>query len=314
MRSSLRGSTPTRCMSSHQTSGPLRGEIRSTEYLSRLCPASKRKPFRPGQPLHACAGRGRTRPPHRQPRQGGLRASHCAPDPRCATRSSRRSRRRAWRPHKEGLARADVRRDERTKMGVKVGPERRRHCLIATLEIDMVRRAVTQRGTLVCFPDRCGDRLHRLVGKFRSARPDPRFNVGEEVAHRALTVEEIQWLLAATAQGPTRGGISGVDRAILHRLALETGLRAGEIRSLTAKSFDSSKDGAFATVLAAYPERRHENLAPRRAGHDHAKDTTARVRPGGCSMSKHGRRGSAARAGRPLTRRCRWLGSLARGS
>ena len=53
---------------------------------------------------------------------------------------------------------------------------------------------------------------------------------------------------------------------MLYRLALETGLRAGEIRSLTAKSFEFAKEGAFVTVSAAYSKRRREDRAPLRPG------------------------------------------------
>jgi len=43
---------------------------------------------------------------------------------------------------------------------------------------------------------------------------------------RALSVDELQWLLDTTRQGPERRGMTGPERAMLYRLAVETGLRA----------------------------------------------------------------------------------------
>jgi len=55
---------------------------------------------------------------------------------------------------------------------------------------------------------------------------------------RALTVEQVNKLLEATAQADKRFNMTGQERALVYRLALETGLRAGEIKSLRARSFD----------------------------------------------------------------------------
>ncbi len=54
---------------------------------------------------------------------------------------------------------------------------------------------------------------------------------------RVLSVEELRRLLDATRCGLTRKGMSGPERAMLYRLAVETGLRASELRSLTRASF-----------------------------------------------------------------------------
>ncbi len=49
---------------------------------------------------------------------------------------------------------------------------------------------------------------------------------------RALNVEEIGALLAATAAEPERFTMTGPRRALLYRLAIETGLRTSELDSL----------------------------------------------------------------------------------
>src|SRR5208283_4568924 len=66
---------------------------------------------------------------------------------------------------------------------------------------------------------------------------------------RALSVDELCWLLDVTEHGYSipgadgkqvqivesmeRFGMAAADRAMLYRLAVETGLRSGELRSLT---------------------------------------------------------------------------------
>ncbi|MHC4638502.1 MAG: tyrosine-type recombinase/integrase [Planctomycetota bacterium] len=55
---------------------------------------------------------------------------------------------------------------------------------------------------------------------------------------RALTVDEAHRLLEATKAAPKRYNTTGYERSLVYRLALEAGLRAGEIRSLTVLSFD----------------------------------------------------------------------------
>ena len=54
---------------------------------------------------------------------------------------------------------------------------------------------------------------------------------------RALSVDEVRKLLQTSLRGPERDGMSGLERAMLYRLAAETGLRSSELRSLTGDSF-----------------------------------------------------------------------------
>jgi integrase len=55
---------------------------------------------------------------------------------------------------------------------------------------------------------------------------------------RALDVDEQRRLLTATAAGPKHHALTGPERTMIYRVALETGLRANEIRHLTPASFD----------------------------------------------------------------------------
>ena len=80
---------------------------------------------------------------------------------------------------------------------------------------------------------------------------------------RALESDEIRRLLEATQSGPDRLGTTGPERAILYRLAIETGLRASELRSLTVSSFDL--DGLTVCLEAAYSKHRRRDTLPLRA-------------------------------------------------
>lgn len=55
---------------------------------------------------------------------------------------------------------------------------------------------------------------------------------------RALELDELRLLLDTTQNGPDRFAIRGIERAMLYRVAAETGLRANELRSLKKLSFD----------------------------------------------------------------------------
>ena len=80
---------------------------------------------------------------------------------------------------------------------------------------------------------------------------------------RALTDSEIVNLLQATANSPERLRLTGSQRAILYRMALETGLRRSELRSLTPESFDlSNLDYATVSLKAAYSKHRRDDVLP----------------------------------------------------
>jgi integrase len=91
---------------------------------------------------------------------------------------------------------------------------------------------------------------------------------------RALAVNELLRLLTATETRPECEGMAGADRAMLYRLAVETGLRRGELESLTRGSFDLApgSDPPTVTVRAAYSKRRRDDVLPLRA------DTAAKLR------------------------------------
>jgi integrase len=81
---------------------------------------------------------------------------------------------------------------------------------------------------------------------------------------RALSADELRWALDTTARAPERHGMTGEARALLYCLAVETGLRAGELRSLTRASFDLEADEPSITIEAAYAKNRRQDTLPLR--------------------------------------------------
>jgi integrase len=83
-----------------------------------------------------------------------------------------------------------------------------------------------------------------------------------QAVRRALEADEIRRLLEATESSPVRFNMTGHERTTLYRLAIETGLRANELRSLTASSFDFS--GCTITIKAEHSKNRQESVLPLR--------------------------------------------------
>ncbi len=79
---------------------------------------------------------------------------------------------------------------------------------------------------------------------------------------RALEPDEVRKLLERTQKAGANYGIGGSERALLYRLAVETGLRVSELKSLKAESFDF--ESGTVTVEAAYTKNRTEAVLPLR--------------------------------------------------
>ncbi len=80
---------------------------------------------------------------------------------------------------------------------------------------------------------------------------------------RELTPEEMAYLLAFV-QGYTHRNhaMPGPERAMLYRVALGTGFRRRELRSLTPASFDLDADPPTVTAAAGYSKRRRRDVQP----------------------------------------------------
>ena len=76
---------------------------------------------------------------------------------------------------------------------------------------------------------------------------------------RALSADEVLRLIQVTATAPKTFGASGPERAMIYRLAVETGLRRGELASLTPASFDLDADPPTLTIVAGASKRRRRD-------------------------------------------------------
>jgi integrase len=90
----------------------------------------------------------------------------------------------------------------------------------------------------------------RLHADFTATVSTEAVETDRRLKRRTLTADECNRLIAAASAGPVRFGMAGVDRALLYRVAIATGLRQGEIRSLTRSSIVVERDGAFILVNA----------------------------------------------------------------
>lgn len=77
-----------------------------------------------------------------------------------------------------------------------------------------------------------------------------------------LNPEELQRLIRTAVNGPFFKKTSGLDRAIIYQLAVETGLRSNELRSLTKHSFKLDASPPSIHVQAAFSKRRKDDSLP----------------------------------------------------
>jgi integrase len=139
---------------------------------------------------------------------------------------------------------------------------------------DLSPRAINKRRTAVRSFTRWLVREHRLNHDPLVGVASVREDADRRVVRRALDDGEISALIDGAERGPERYGLSGPDRAMIYRVALGTGLRAGELASLTRRSFDLNADGGpVVAVEAGYSKRRRRDVLPMRA------DLAAILRP-----------------------------------
>ena len=81
---------------------------------------------------------------------------------------------------------------------------------------------------------------------------------------RPLSPDETRRLIAAAEAGPVRHRVAGHARALLYRVAVETGLRAGELRKLRRCDFLLTGDAPSVTLPAAASKNRKAATLPLR--------------------------------------------------
>ena len=86
--------------------------------------------------------------------------------------------------------------------------------------------------------------------------------VTEKRERTSLEPEEIRKLLESTQHAPKRYNLTGPERVWLYKLAIETGLRREELRSLTVSSVNF--EGCTVTVEAKHSKNRKKSVLPLR--------------------------------------------------
>jgi integrase len=89
-----------------------------------------------------------------------------------------------------------------------------------------------------------------------------RFDADKRVERRALDDDEAARLIRAATAGPAFRGLDGPARAMLYRVALGTGFRAGELSRLTVGDFRLDDDRPAVRLVAGSAKNRRETLQP----------------------------------------------------
>lgn len=104
--------------------------------------------------------------------------------------------------------------------------------------------------------ERCPRDVLRKLGAFNTA-------TDRRHVRRELTADELAYLLEFVASYTTDNhNLAGVERAMAYRVALGTGFRVKELRSLTPASFSLDGDKPSVIVSAAYSKRRRDDEQP----------------------------------------------------
>ena len=82
------------------------------------------------------------------------------------------------------------------------------------------------------------------------------------VRRRALTLDECRLLVETVERSTERFGMSGLERAMLYRVAIGTGLRVSELRSLKTENFDLDANTPTVTLEACYSKHRRRDVQP----------------------------------------------------
>jgi integrase len=113
-------------------------------------------------------------------------------------------------------------------------------------------------------------------------KPNP--NIGKKRPRRMLLPEEWQWLRDTTAEGPCRLGMPATERVLLYAVAIQTGLRSNELRSLTKGQLFLDREQPFVTCEAGSTKNRkkarqyiHPDLADQLREHLEEKPANTRV-------------------------------------
>ena len=99
---------------------------------------------------------------------------------------------------------------------------------------------------------------HKLPRDPLASVKKPNVKTDRRRERRMLLPKEWHHLRTATAEGPERDGMSAVERSLLYRTAIQTGLRANELRSLTRGNLYLDGDQPYVTCKAGSTKNRKD--------------------------------------------------------
>ena len=118
----------------------------------------------------------------------------------------------------------------------------------------------THNGYCTAFKQFCTWAVKDERAEYSPAQYLDRVRVPNKEKRRPLAFDEVCQLLETTSGAGRRLGMTGIDRAILYRLGIETGFRANELRNLTVDCFDLDK--ATVHLDAQYCKDRRDASQP----------------------------------------------------
>jgi len=132
-----------------------------------------------------------------------------------------------------------------------VSADRVEHCLLSLREQDNGIGQSTFNAYVVALKSIGNWMVENGRATISPLRTLQKLTVTDSEERRALTVEEARKLLRVTETAPDRYGLSGHERSLIYRLAIETGLRSSELKSLKVESFDFDCNPACVCVARA---------------------------------------------------------------
>jgi integrase len=121
-------------------------------------------------------------------------------------------------------------------------------------------KLTTHNGYITAFKHFCTWVVRDGRAEFSPVQYLDRVRVPDREKRRPLGFDEVCRLLRVTVSGPERYSMSGLQRAVLYRLAIETGFRRNELAHLTAGCFDLGK--ATVKLDAAFCKDRRDAQQP----------------------------------------------------
>ena len=110
-----------------------------------------------------------------------------------------------------------------------------------------IQKYLTAVKAFITWCSRNGRLSHNVLASVTKPNPE----TDRRIVRRYLGQDEFEWLDTVTRSSQTLYGLTGRERAVLYRFAIETGLRASELRSVTRGKLHLKEQPAFVLVAGA---------------------------------------------------------------